>query len=187
MRRVRLVPSWRASSSQGGLESGSPTRCWARSSGVKARARPRSGGGTRGTRGGAWSLDGGGCRQGDTDCGAEQRRQLARWRQERRNDRGVRLPLGHAYGAHLARRGQRMRGARVGPAVGKAAEEERGGRPEPSSAACGLRRAQASQLCGAYVSHLAIAEHPVAHELLVALALAVVVHPPLAYKVGGRD
>ena len=27
----------------------------------------------------------------------------------------------------------------------------------------------------------------VAHELLVALALAVVVHPPLAYKVGGRD
>ena len=81
--------------------------------------------------------------------------------------------------------GHGWQGAGVGSAGGKAAEGERGGRPEPSGAACGLRRAQASQLCGAYVSHLAIAEHPVAHELLIALALAVVVHPPLAYNRGG--
>ena len=69
IRRVRLMP-W----SRGGLGGGSLTRCWAHSSGVKVRARVRCGGGTRGARGGAWRLDGGPCRRGDTDGGDEHRR-----------------------------------------------------------------------------------------------------------------
>ena len=44
---------------------------------------------------------------------------------------------------------------------------------------------KASRLYCKYVSHLALAEDPVADELLVALALPVVMHPPLAWK-GGR-
>lgn len=59
--------------SRGGLEGGSLTRCWAHNPGVKVRARVRRGGGTRGTRGRAWRLDGGVCWQGGTDGGDEQR------------------------------------------------------------------------------------------------------------------
>lgn len=40
--------------------------------------------------------------------------------------------------------------------------------------------AQAPHLYCKCVSHLAVAEYPVADELLVALALPVVMHPPLA-------